>query len=293
MRFAVFAVFLFFAVAAEAGGPRVVVSTPPLHSVVCAVMKGIGTPELLLPANVSPHDYRLKPSDMKKLSDADVVFWNGKMLEGFLPKALEAADASGKSISVMQGDGILLLKARPLRKGGQSAGIDPHFWLMPDNMGQAALIVAKALSRADGEHAALYLKNAESFKARMTDLTKEIKDKFKGMKGGNFLFFHDAFLYFERVSGLNSIGAVETSGASAGAGRLIELRDRIATAGKTCLFVSPQFSKSRISVLTEGLSVQIGEADPTGIGLVSGENFYTDLMHKLIQSIYDCLKGIE
>lgn len=293
MRFAVFAIFLFFAAAAEADVPRVVVSTAPLHSVVSAVMKGAGEPDLLLPANVSPHDYRLKPSDMKKLSDADVVFWNGKMLEGFLPKALEAAQATGKSIPVMQGDGILLLKARPLRKGAESEETDPHFWLLPDNMGQAALIVAKALSRADSEHADLYLKNAERFKERMSALTKEIKDKFSGLRGDNFLFFHDAFLYFERACGLKSLGAVEVGGSSAGAGRLMELRGRMAKAGKTCLFVSPQFSKNRISVLTEGLSVKVGEADPMGVGLNPGENFYTDLIHNLIQSIYGCLKEIE
>ena len=53
------------------------------------------------------------------------------------------------------------------------------------------------------------------------------------------------------------------------------------------IFQKPNFR------LTEGLSVKVGEADPMGVGLNPGENFYTDLIHNLIQSIYGCLKEIE
>lgn len=294
MRFLIFAAVFFCCGAVRADGLRVVVSTAPLHSVVSSVMKGAGKPDLLLSPAVSAHDYRLKPSDMKKLADADVVFWNGKELEGFLPKALAAAGASDKSVALSSAKGVVLLPSRSVRRGASEGGTDPHFWLMPANMAAAAQAVAETLAAKDPDRSALYFENAERFKRRADALTAEIKEKFKGMKGGNFLFFHDAFLYFEKTAGLPSLGAAEAgASASAGARRLSELREKIRRAGKVCLFAEPQFPDGRAAVLSEGLPVRIAKADPTGVGLTVGEDFYTDLIRNLIQSLYGCLKDIE
>ena len=73
-------------------------------------------------------------------------------------QALAAGLAAGKSIPVMQGDGILLLKARPLRKGAESEETDPHFWLLPDNMGQMDPKLFRKL-RCDG-----YSRDMNSFR---------------------------------------------------------------------------------------------------------------------------------
>ena len=53
--------------------PSVAVDIAPLHSLVSQVMDGVGSPDLLIPAEASPHDYRLRPSQAKALSEADVV----------------------------------------------------------------------------------------------------------------------------------------------------------------------------------------------------------------------------
>ena len=68
--------------------PAVVVSVAPIHSAVSAVMQGAGEPELLLNPAASVHDYHLKPSDMRRLAKADVLFWGGPALESFLQKPL-------------------------------------------------------------------------------------------------------------------------------------------------------------------------------------------------------------
>ncbi|MBM3559858.1 MAG: zinc ABC transporter substrate-binding protein, partial [Alphaproteobacteria bacterium] len=48
---------------AAAETPAVVASIPPVHSLVAAVMEGVGKPALLIPGAVSEHTYTLKPSD--------------------------------------------------------------------------------------------------------------------------------------------------------------------------------------------------------------------------------------
>ena len=47
--------------------PRVVASIKPVHSLVAAVMEGVGTPDLIVGGSASPHAYALKPSQAQAL----------------------------------------------------------------------------------------------------------------------------------------------------------------------------------------------------------------------------------
>ncbi len=55
----------------------------------------------LVPTGTDPHDYEPQPSDIKHLSQADLVFYNGLNLEGgdqgWLSKALSSTDFSKKN----------------------------------------------------------------------------------------------------------------------------------------------------------------------------------------------------
>ena len=102
---------------AHAKTPSILVSIAPLHSVVAAVADGVFAPDLLMQPSQSVHEYRLKPSDLRKISSADAVFYGGRTLEGFLPKAIENAGVRGVSFL--------------------SDGDDPHFWLSPSAMARS------------------------------------------------------------------------------------------------------------------------------------------------------------
>ena len=70
---------------------------------------------LLLDGNISPHDYHLKPSDMKKIKNADVVFYvDDESIETFLHRALNTIDKPNK-VSIFSNSRIKLL---PIREGG-------------------------------------------------------------------------------------------------------------------------------------------------------------------------------
>ena len=53
---------------ALADPPRVVATIAPVHSLVAQVMQGVGEPVLLLPPEVSEHDYALRPSDARAIA---------------------------------------------------------------------------------------------------------------------------------------------------------------------------------------------------------------------------------
>ncbi len=65
--------------------PNVVASIEPVHSLVAAVMAGVGEPLLLVGGGASPHTASLRPSQAAALQSADLVFWIGESL-GDIPR---------------------------------------------------------------------------------------------------------------------------------------------------------------------------------------------------------------
>jgi zinc transport system substrate-binding protein len=90
----------------------VVASIKPVHSLVAGVMKGVGTPALLVKGASSPHDYSMRPSDARMLDDAEVVFWVGEGMETFLDKPLAALSSDATIVALSEAPGIELLATR-------------------------------------------------------------------------------------------------------------------------------------------------------------------------------------
>ncbi|MEM9332222.1 MAG: zinc ABC transporter substrate-binding protein ZnuA [Pseudomonadota bacterium] len=94
---------------------KVVASIKPVHSLVSAVMEGVGTPDLIVEGAASPHTYALKPSQAVKLENADVVFWIGHEIESFLEKPLEAIATKAKAVELIDAHDLVKLE---FREGG-------------------------------------------------------------------------------------------------------------------------------------------------------------------------------
>lgn len=85
---------------ASANELNVVTSIRPLHSLLANVTQGVTTPTNIVPANASPHDYALKPSDAQALQNAALVFWVGEDLESFLAKSITSLPQNAKVIAL-------------------------------------------------------------------------------------------------------------------------------------------------------------------------------------------------
>lgn len=99
----------------SADAPVVVTSIKPVHSLVSAIMQGVGTPELIVDGAASPHTYSMKPSNAKALQDAKVVFWVGPGMEAFLEKPLEALGSDASIAELDRAPGLTKLS---FREGG-------------------------------------------------------------------------------------------------------------------------------------------------------------------------------
>lgn len=106
---------LLAASAAAAAEPSVVVTIKPIHSLVSAITEGVVTPTLIVDGAASPHTYSLKPSQAAALEQANVIFWVGPNLEGFMEKPLEALASKAKVVELQDAPALITL---PFREGG-------------------------------------------------------------------------------------------------------------------------------------------------------------------------------
>ena len=107
------------AIANETTG--VVVTIKPLHSLVSGVIGDTGKAELLVKGYASPHGFQLKPSQIKSLQEATIVFSIDERLETFLQRALSNVPGKVKQSVVIESARIKLL---PVREGGPWEGHD-------------------------------------------------------------------------------------------------------------------------------------------------------------------------
>ncbi len=284
-----------FAAVAAGAAPKVVASIKPVQSLAARVMAGAGTPSLLVAGAASPHSYSLKPSDMKALEDADMVFWMGPGFEAFLVQPIAAAKT--EAIALMDAPGIAALRGRT---GGlwdsslqaRDAGIDPHLWLDIANAQAMVREIALRLSAADAGGASRYAANARSLLADLDALDVELRTRLAPARNKPFIVFHDATRYFEARYGLAGAGAVTVGPERPpGARRVEALRARIHQNDIGCLFTEPQFEPRLITTLAGDAPVKTAVLDPEGVTLTPGPALYFDLMRGLARSFAECLAG--
>ena len=273
--------------------PSVLATIKPIHSLVAAVMAGVGEPELLIQGAQSEHSYALKPSDAEKIGRAALVFEIGPDLETYLARPL-ATLAHGKIVALEYEQGVLKL---PARKGGlwdddqaDETLTDPHLWLAPGNAMAMIAAIVRALSKVDPDHAAVYAANGRKEFLALNALDNDLKAALAPLRGRPYLVFHDAYQYFERAYGLTSAGAVTVApDRPVGPRRVSQLREAIRTRGVVCVFREPQFAPALIRTLVEGSRARIGVLDPLGAELKPGPLLYPTLLKNLAASLSDCL----
>lgn len=304
--------------AARAEAPDVVVSIKPIHSLVSAIMQGVGEPKLIVEGAASPHTYSLKPSNAAALQDADVIFWVGHGMEAFLEKPLETL---GGEATVVELDDAPGLEKLPFREGGpfephvhegeddhdhaheehahdeddhdhEHGAYDMHLWLSADNARAIAAETARVLSQEDPDNAETYGKNLAALNDRLAALDKEIAGTVAPVKDKPFIVFHDAYQYFEHRYGVHAAGSITVSPETLpGAERLTQIHDKVKSLGATCVFAEPQFEPKLVNVVIEGTPAKSGTLDPEAATLDPGPDLYFTLMKGIAGSLRDCLGG--
>jgi zinc transport system substrate-binding protein len=311
---------LFFATAwsgTSAADVKVVVTSKPIHSLVAAVMHGVGKPVLLIEGSASPHTFSLKPSGARAITNADVFIRVSEGIEPFTEKIAAALPATVTLVTLADVPGLTLLDKRTgatFEEHGHDAheaahapggdhkagddvkhdhevhakhddkdeehgGKDGHVWL------------AEVLATKDPAHADAYKANAARLVARIDQLCVEIAAKTTPLANRPFIVFHDAYQYFENRFGVHAAGSVTVSpDVQPSAKRISALRAKITKLDAACVFAEPLFQPNLVAAVTEGTSARSGTLDPEGLSLEPGPDLYFTLMRTLADNLVTCLK---
>ncbi len=294
----------------------VIASIKPVHSLVAGVMKGVGSPNIIVDGAGSPHSYSLKPSQAKELQEANAVFWFGRDLETFLEKPIEALSSKANVVKLLDTDGLLKLE---FREGGpfsehdhddhkdhddhddhkdhddhddhhDHGEHDPHVWLDPKNASILVGKIADELSLIDPSNATKYANNAKKIQGDLNQLVEDITVELKPLSNEGYIVFHDAYQYFEKRFGVSAIGSVTVSPEILpGIERTKELREKIVSLEASCVFSEPQFEPKIVNTLVEGTGVGTGVLDPLGASIENGPDLYFKLIRNMASSIKNCL----
>ena len=206
--------------AAVAGGDaiRVVATTGQAADFARAVAGERAQVTGLLPPNADPHEFEIRPDDVKELSDAELVVRSGGDLDEWLTGAIESAGGDAEVIT--------------LSDHVDYDPEDPHWWHDPRNAIAAVAALRDALAEADPEGADAYRRGAAAYTRRLERLDRAVAaciDKVP-TEDRTLVTTHDALGYYARRYGIRVVGAVipsRSTAAQPSAGETAELIETI------------------------------------------------------------------
>jgi zinc/manganese transport system substrate-binding protein len=198
------------AVSAAAAPLRVVTLSTVLTEVAATVGGSDASVTGLLTPGVDPHTFEPAPSDMRSVTEADLVLASGLGIEPYLDKLIAN---SGTRARVVEAGSVLQNEAIYAEIGGRREA-DPHWWNSIQAMKRVTNFVALQMARLRPEYAAEFRERAGEYAARLDELDAWARLRLAGLPRSKrqLVTTHDAFAWFARDYGftIHPISGVST-----------------------------------------------------------------------------------
>ncbi len=213
----------------------------------------------LMGPGVDPHLFKATASDVLKLQRADVIVYNGLMLEGKMGDLFVRMARAGKQVHAVA-DGL----PKELLIGGDGDGgghPDPHVWFDVSLWARGVDGVAGVLGKAAPAHADVFRQNAERVRGELAALHAWATAKAAEVPEGQRVLVtsHDAYSYFGRAYGFEVVGLQGLSTVSEAAlADVAKLVDFIKARGLKAIFVETSVSPAALQRIAKDARVSIG-----------------------------------
>ncbi|MFN0137669.1 MAG: metal ABC transporter solute-binding protein, Zn/Mn family [Phycisphaerae bacterium] len=262
-----------FAQVAAAKTLNIVATTGMVADIVRGVAGPHGNVTSLMGEGVDPHLFKPGRGDIATLLNADVVFYNGLMLEGKLTDALVRVASSGRKVVAVTEQLDDSLKLEPEQFEGH---YDPHVWMDPRAWSKTVDVVRDALIAADASHEKDYRNAAERLARELKQLDEYAEQALASVprEARVLVTAHDAFNYFGRRYGYEVVGIQGISTESEAGVRDIEkLVDMLVKRKIGAVFVETTVSHRNVEALIAGAKARGHEVKIAG-------NLFSDAMGK-------------
>ena len=296
----------FSTVSLASSPPTILASIKPLELIVGALNKPLLQQDIhlevstLLPAGSTPHDYVLKPSDIVRVLQADLVIWMGPDVEPYLASVIAKADQD-KVLNISQLEGIKRLPFRALLENGDEHDddkhpdhhdmltFDPHLWWSVDNAEVIATQVLTILGVAGNGSGA---KKPETDKwAIVKNVMQPIRALLTSKKAlatkqqPSFIIFHDGLQYLESDLGTVSVARVALDDDHRpGIKTLLALKQKVKENRVVCVVTELNTNVAIIRKIETATPLRRIVIDTLGWGRES----YQDMLQQAYDEILSC-----
>ncbi len=252
--------------------------------------------EGLMGAGVDPHLYKASEGDVRKLAEADIIFYNGLNLEGKMGDLFVRMSSTRPTVPVTENIDPKLLREPPEFAGHY----DPHVWFDVTLWISAVKRVESALAKLDPTHAADYSKRAAAYAEELQQLDKFVSARVSEIPKDRRVLVtaHDAFGYFGQRYDIEVVALQGISTATeAGVGDVKRIVDLVVSRKLKAIFVESSVPKRTIEAVVEaararGHEVTIGGSlfsDAMG-DTGTPEGHYIGMIRHNVNTIADALK---
>lgn len=273
----------------------IVTTTGILGDCVTQIVDGQAEVISIMGAGVDPHLYKASQGDISKLSEADIIVYNGLHLEGKMAQMLKNFSKTKPVFAI----GDYIKKADLKRVDNTSDLVDPHVWFNPNLWLEGLHGIAKELEKQNGLDSILknyqdYAIKVQSTKTNLQQLLDEELDSNQRI----LITSHDAFEYFGdafkfKVRGLQGISTT----AEFGTKDIKDLTDFIIENQIKAVFVET-------SVPNKNLEAVVASAQARDYSIRIGGTLYSDALGEkktpggtyegmLISNIENIIEGLK
>jgi zinc/manganese transport system substrate-binding protein len=265
---------------------------------VAAIAKAVGgdrvSVESIAKGSQDPHYVEAKPSYMRLMNRARVLFYTGLQLEiGWLPLLVQGArNRSLVQVDLSQEISVL---ERPTGAMSRAQGDvhpegNPHYWLDPRNGVIMARRIAQELKALAPPDAALFEQNLKNFEGDLNSRRQKWEARIAPFRGTELVAYHKEWEYLAKWLGLSIVDYVEDRPGIPPAPRHLEsliqtIQQRKIKALLLANFTSPGVAQS----VAEKTGTKVVVL-PASVGGEKGVETYADLFESITTKLADALK---
>tara|TARA_B110000503_G_scaffold86844_1_gene132111 strand:- start:467 stop:1279 length:813 start_codon:yes stop_codon:yes gene_type:complete len=215
----------------------------------------------LLPANVSPHDFSLRPSHVRRLQGAELVVWYGPKIEPYLAKVM---------LQIPQHKQLIINQGLSVSSYGE------HPWTSPEYLLQGMRQLSRHMGKAWNE--AVWLQQINELKLQLAVHTRELSEKNQG-----YVVYHNGINAFEDYFGLAHLATFTDADDQPPGAKQLAIIDQLAKHNKVACVLMDHEAQPKLVDAVVGPSVERIKIDILAANSSSLMGYLTKLQQALLR----------
>ncbi|MEM9293824.1 MAG: zinc ABC transporter substrate-binding protein [Acidobacteriota bacterium] len=279
------------------GELKVVATTGMIGDLAAQLVGDLGTVTTLMGPGVDPHLYKALESDVRTLSEADLILYNGLYLEGKMGDVLVKLARTRPVVAVSERVGEDRLREPPELEGAY----DPHIWFDVSLWLEAVAPVEAALVELLPGESQLIGQRADELRERLRAMDQWVEGQIATIPEEHRVMItaHDAFGYFGDRYNIEVVGIQGISTASeAGLADVERVVDLIVERRVPAVFIESSVPRRAIEAVqaaarARGHEVRIGgELFSDAMGAVgTPQGTYNGMVRHNVETVVKALVG--